>query len=72
LINDARLNIGKGPIEFVNPTLYANPGVLNDITDGNNNASAGKGFNATKGWDPVTGLGTPNFAKMFELFLALP
>jgi tripeptidyl-peptidase-1 len=72
LINDARLNIGKGPVGFVKPTPYANPWVPNDITDGNNNACAGKGFNATNGWDRVTGLGTLNFPKMFELFLALP
>lgn len=26
-------------------------------------------WNATKGWDPVTGLGTPNFAKLMEMAL---
>lgn len=26
-------------------------------------------WNATQGWDPVTGLGTPNFGKMRELAL---
>jgi tripeptidyl-peptidase-1 len=29
-------------------------------------------WNATRGWDPVTGLGTPNFEKLKELVLALP
>jgi len=24
------------------------------------------------GWDPSTGLGTPNYPKMLELFLSLP
>lgn len=28
-------------------------------------------WNATIGWDPVTGLGTPNFAKLLELVLAI-
>lgn len=30
------------------------------------------GFEAVKGWDPVTGLGTPNYPKMLELFMGLP
>ena len=29
-------------------------------------------WNATAGWDPVTGLGTPNFEKLKALALALP
>jgi tripeptidyl-peptidase-1 len=28
-------------------------------------------WNATKGWDPVTGLGTPNFEKLKEIVLSL-
>lgn len=27
-------------------------------------------WNATEGWDPVTGLGTPNFEKLKDLVLA--
>jgi hypothetical protein len=30
------------------------------------------GFQASKGWDPVTGLGTPNYPRMLEYFLSLP
>jgi len=33
-INEERLNAGKGPIGFLNPSLYANPSMLNDITNG--------------------------------------
>jgi len=29
-------------------------------------ASTCEGFTATKGWDPVSGVGTPNFEKMLE------
>jgi tripeptidyl-peptidase I len=29
-------------------------------------------WNATQGWDPVTGLGTPNFHKLKQLVLSLP
>lgn len=28
------MNAGKGPIGFLNPSLYANPSMLNDITNG--------------------------------------
>ncbi|KAJ5377270.1 uncharacterized protein N7496_004679 [Penicillium cataractarum] len=31
----------------------------------------GAHWNATEGWDPVTGLGTPNFQKLKELVLSL-
>ena len=72
LINEARFDIGKGSIGFVNPTLYANPGLLNDITAGGNMGCGTPGFTATTGWDPVTGLGTPNFPKLLEKFLSLP
>lgn len=56
--------------------------VLNDITHGGSTGCDGNGrfsgpqnggptvpyasWNATKGWDPVTGLGTPNFANMVK------
>lgn len=33
-INEERINAGKGPIGFLNPSLYANPSMLNDITNG--------------------------------------
>ena len=36
LINEQRAAAGKGPVGFLNPTLYANPGSLNDITAGGN------------------------------------
>ena len=29
------------------------------------------GFNCSKGWDPVTGVGTPIFAKMLAAAMAL-
>lgn len=71
-IVEERIKVGKGRLGFINPTLYANPGVLNDITNGTNPGCGTLGFNATKGWDPVTGLGTPNYPKMLDLFLSLP
>lgn len=72
LINEARFAIGKSSVGFINPTLYANPGALNDITSGGNQGCGTAGFTAVAGWDPVTGLGTPNFPKLLELYLTLP
>jgi len=55
----ARLNQGLGkPIGFVNPLLYAIPSSANafhDITTGSNG-----NYKAKAGWDPCTGLGSPN------------
>jgi kumamolisin len=52
----ARLNQLRGkPLGFINPTLYANPSALRDITSGNNGA-----YSAHAGWDACTGLGSPN------------
>jgi tripeptidyl-peptidase-1 len=72
LINAARMNVGKGSVGFINPALYANPGMLNDIVSGGNPGCGSEGFRAVEGWDPVTGLGTPNYPKMVAYFLTLP
>jgi len=56
----------------LNPSLYANPSMLNDITNGTNPGCDTVGFSAVSGWDPVTGLGTPNFPKMLKYYLSLP
>ncbi|EDO01044.1 hypothetical protein SS1G_03518 [Sclerotinia sclerotiorum 1980 UF-70] len=72
LINEERLAIGKSTVGFINPVLYANPHVLNDITNGSNPNCGTAGFSAVSGWDPVTGLGTPNYPKLLQLFLSLP
>jgi len=55
----------------INPTLYTLASGPNygtyfyDVTNGNNQADpAVPGYPATTGWDPVTGLGTPNAATL--------
>ncbi|KAF9236232.1 peptidase S8/S53 domain-containing protein [Melanogaster broomeanus] len=71
MLNDARISAGKSSLGFLNPWLYgAGYAGLNDITEGNNPGCGTEGFNATIGWDPVTGLGTPNFEKLLALALA--
>lgn len=72
LINEKRIEAGKSPVGFINPALYANPQVLNDVTNGNNPGCGTDGFEAVAGWDPLTGLGTPNYPAMEEMFLSLP
>lgn len=72
LINQERLNAGKSSIGFVNPALYAEPSVFDDITSGSNPGCGTAGFKTSVGWDPVTGLGTPRFPEMLAYFLSLP
>ncbi|SMQ45934.1 unnamed protein product [Zymoseptoria tritici ST99CH_3D7] len=71
LINEARIDLGKSSIGFINPVAYSNPNLFNDITEGGNQGCNTPGFSATTGWDPVTGLGTPIFPKMLSYFLKL-
>ncbi|KAE9408682.1 subtilisin-like protein [Gymnopus androsaceus JB14] len=74
LVNDARIAAGKAPVGFLNPTIYdpSFASVFNDITSGGNQGCGTVGFTATEGWDPVTGLGTPNLGLLMEAYLALP
>ncbi|TVY45378.1 Tripeptidyl-peptidase [Lachnellula subtilissima] len=71
LINEERLAAGKSTIGFVNPTLYAHPEAFHDITDGSNPGCNTTGFAAAKGWDPVSGLGTPIYPSLLEVFMSL-
>jgi kumamolisin len=58
----ARINATKAsPVGFINPALYAHPGALRDITQGNNGS-----FAAARGWDACTGLGSPNGEKVAD------
>ncbi|KAF8889617.1 peptidase S8/S53 domain-containing protein [Infundibulicybe gibba] len=80
LVNDARIAAGKKPVGFINPTIYSPgfAGAFNDITSGTNQGCKGLqgdrkgGFTAGPGWDPASGLGTPNLGVMIEKWLALP
>lgn len=71
-INSFRLDAGKKPIGFLNPTFYSNPDIFNDIVTGNNPGCGTNGFECVPAWDPVTGLGTPDYGKMKALLLSLP
>ncbi|KAI1298791.1 subtilisin-like protein [Xylaria venustula] len=67
LVNEERLKAGKSTLGFIHPILYAHPEVFNDVVSGSNPGCDTVGFKASKGWDPVTGLGSPNFAKLSKL-----
>merc|ERR1712019_319812 len=74
LLNEARVKAGKPAMGYLNPWLYKNTDMFTDVTLGDNAYGRGPfrtpyGFNATKGWDPVTGLGTPIFSKMLKVAL---
>ncbi|KAH8980394.1 peptidase S8/S53 domain-containing protein, partial [Lactarius hatsudake] len=68
LLNDYRLSQGKRPLGFLNPWLY-DGGIkgFNDIVSGSNPGCNTDGFSAIVGWDPVTGLGTPDFERLMYI-----
>jgi tripeptidyl-peptidase-1 len=68
LLNDYSISQGKSKLGFLNPLIYSSlASGFNDITSGNNPGCDTDGFTAGEGWDPVTGLGTPDFAKLQKL-----
>ncbi|KAF9963495.1 hypothetical protein BGZ70_007381 [Mortierella alpina] len=66
-INNQRQAQGKPPLGFLNPFLYSHSEALNDIVLGSNPGCGTPGFSATAGWDPATGLGTPDLNKLMEV-----
>jgi len=71
LVNDKRLAAGKSPLGFLNPMLYANAAAFDDVTSGSTQGCVGARWTAVAGWDPTTGLGTPNYSKLVAAALAL-
>lgn len=80
LANAARARQGLPRLGYINPLLYqlaADPskGVFHDVTVGNNACNRApcaaactpdKGFQSTDGWDPASGLGTPNVLAFMQ------
>lgn len=82
LLNNARLASGKPALGFLNPWIYEQGyNGLKDIVLGGSNGCTGRSlysgleapfvpyasWNATEGWDPVTGYGTPDFEKLLSI-----
>lgn len=86
-INEQRLSLGKGPVGFINPALYGAydsgiSGFFHDVVTGNqalggvggdrgHSACGNTGFSCVQGWDPVSGLGTPNYPVWEKYFVNL-
>ena len=71
LLLSAFHNVTGHSFGLLNPLLYAmsseQPATFHDIVLGDNKINATcDGYYTTKGWDPVTGLGTPNFPQMLK------
>ncbi|KAI9060406.1 subtilisin-like protein [Trametes sanguinea] len=77
LLNDRLASAGRPPLGFLNPWLYSDGRLgFTDITGGNSSIPCddpdeNRGFAAAEGWDPATGLGTPDFSKLLKV-LGLP
>lgn len=56
----------KAPLGQIHAQLYGHPAVLRDVVSGNNKSGA-IGFEARKGWDPCTGLGSPDAGSLKAL-----
>jgi len=76
LLNQAQIAKTGKPLGFLNPFLYqmwtSQPNTFNDITSGDNKctesgcAASCQGYYAYKGWDAVSGLGSPNVQNMIS------
>ncbi|KAH9165488.1 subtilisin-like protein [Lactarius sanguifluus] len=68
LLNDYLISQGKVTLGFLNPWLYGTGmSGFTDITSGSNPGCNTDGFSAIEGWDPVTGLGTPDFQRLLPI-----
>lgn len=75
-------NVNHSGLGCINPLLYQmhahDPTLFNDVTTGDNkggvdhsaSSNALGGFEAAPGWDPVSGLGTPNIRRWIEYLAA--
>jgi len=68
LINQRLASLGKKPVGFINPILYAQPNACHDVVTGNNDIDGKLGkYKASAGWDSCTGLGTPDGTKVMKV-----
>lgn len=76
LLNAHKIAKTGSPLGPLNPFLYqmhkAHPSAFQDIVKGDNKCTEGgcsstcHGFEATSGWDPVSGLGSSNYKEMLN------
>jgi len=83
-LNALRISRGLPKLGFLNPWLYsAGMAGFSDVTEGGSKGCTGNSiysgsdasyvpyasWNATRGWDPVTGIGTPMWPRLVEVGL---
>jgi len=76
ILNHYAIKASGKPLGFLNPFLYqtaqTTPSAFHDITVGDNKCTEDgcsatcQGFMCAVGWDPVTGLGSPNTATLIK------
>ncbi|KAI4719111.1 subtilisin-like protein [Aureobasidium sp. EXF-10727] len=72
-VNSALIGASKSPLGFMNPFLYSvGHKAFKDVASGSSKGcgregSSVEGWKSVKGWDPVTGLGTPNYEKLLSI-----
>ncbi|KAJ6554764.1 hypothetical protein B0H19DRAFT_1263069 [Mycena capillaripes] len=66
LINE-RIVAGKPGLGFLNPWIYQYGDAFKDFTTGSNPGCNSPGFNATSGWDLVSGFGSPLYSKLQKI-----
>jgi len=77
LLNEKLLNNNKPTLGFLNPWIYdtasSHPDAFFDVVQGSNIISdccrntGNGGFLTAAGWDPITGVGTPNYQVLASL-----
>ncbi|KAL0261685.1 Tripeptidyl-peptidase sed2 [Diplodia seriata] len=82
LLNSARVEAGQPLLGWLNPWLYSTAkDTFTDIVNGTSTGCTGTdhysglpapfvpgaGWAAVEGWDPITGLGTPDFGRLLKL-----
>lgn len=87
LANEARANVGKGPIGYLNPVLYSLPGSdyrdivpetfgtgdgLVTLDDNKLYGTSAQGMQTTAGYDLTTGLGSPRVPAFVSDLTAAP
>jgi kumamolisin len=69
LLNQRLANLGKPTAGFLNPLLYQlapATGAFHDIVEGNNDIEHLGKYQAGPGWDPCTGLGSPDGTRLLR------
>ena len=73
LLNNARLSANKTAMGMLGPFMYSNPDAFQDITSGRTgDGNDCPAYQAVPGWDPATGLGSPNFTALLAAAMDLP